>query len=382
MGPARITDDGSGTSRDDKLDQPGQAPSPHRSAYVVRGRPTLDWSRMLRYLEVFYRHRLLLIAPIIIALLASVGFAVTRPRTYEATAQLWFDPLTTSQAQLNAYVSPADQATSELKELLKTHSFTTKVGRGGPLAAAMLSGPGASSDIVSSLLNFMRGVPTVAATSNPQVFDDILFDTVNRQTTVTSNGPEVIAINFDHSNPRVAAGTAQAIVDQFSNELLGIRRSQAQASVDFYTSQLQGQELEVAADDLAVNKYLQAHPSQRLVGALEDTQLTALKRADDLARTHYQDLVQNLDAAKLDIAAANQPGAAGFRVIDAPTVPYRPKGFVKAAALAAAGGLVAGLFLMLATLLLLTVLDTSVRRPQELPDELSRRVVGTVPRVR
>ena len=102
MGPARITDDGSGRSRDDKLDRPGQAPSPHRSAYVVRGRPTLDWSRMLRYLEVFYRHRLLLIAPIIIALLASVGFAVTRPRTYEATAQLWFDPLTTSQAQLNA----------------------------------------------------------------------------------------------------------------------------------------------------------------------------------------------------------------------------------------------------------------------------------------
>jgi uncharacterized protein involved in exopolysaccharide biosynthesis len=192
----------------------------------------------------------------------------------------------------------------------------------------------------------------------------------------------VIAISFDHSRPQVAAGTAQAIVDQFSDELLGIRRSQAQASVDFYTSQLQNQELEVAADDLAVNKYLQAHPSQRLVGALEDTQLTALKRADDLARTHYQDLVQNLDAAKLDIAAANQPGAAGFRVIDAPAIPYRPKGFVKAAALAAVGGLVAGLFLMFATLLLLTVLDTSVRRPQELPDELSRRVVGTVPRLR
>src|SRR4029077_19674934 len=102
MGPARITGDGSATSRDDQLAGPGQAPSPHRSAYVVRVGPTLDLSRMLRYLEVFYRHRLLLIAPIIIALLASVGFAVTRPRTYEATAQLWFDPLTASQAQVNA----------------------------------------------------------------------------------------------------------------------------------------------------------------------------------------------------------------------------------------------------------------------------------------
>jgi len=109
---------------------------------------------------------------------------------------------------------------------------------------------------------------------------------------------------------------------------------------------------------------------------------TALKRTDDLARTHYEDLVQKLDAAKLDIAAADQPGAAGFRVIDSPTVPYRPKGFVKLAALAAVGGLVAGLFLMLATLLLLTALDTSVRRPQELPEELAQRVVGSIPRLR
>jgi uncharacterized protein involved in exopolysaccharide biosynthesis len=338
---------------------------------------------MLRYLEVFYRHRLLLIAPVIIALLASVGFATTRPRTYEATAQLWFDPLTSAQvAQLNGYISPADQATGELKELLKTRSFSSAVAHRGPLSAAMLSGAGAHADPVSGFLNFLRGVPTLAPASNSQVLDDILMDTVNRNTTVVSSGPQIIAINFDYFNPGVAAGTAQAIVDQFSDELLGIRRTQAQASVDFYTGQLTTQQAEVATADVAVNKYLQAHPSQRLPGALEDTQLTALKRADDQARTHFMGLVEKLDAAKLDIAAAKQPGAAGFRVIDSPAIPYRPKGFVKSAALAAVGGLVAGLFLMLVTLLLLTALDTSVRRTEELPDELSRRVVGSVPRLR
>ena len=338
---------------------------------------------MLRYLEVFYRYRLLLIAPVVIALIASVGFALTRPRTYEATAQLWFDPATLTQtAQLNGYVSPADQATAELKELLKTRSFSASVGHRGPLAASMLAGSNQSPDLVTTILNLVRGVPTLSASSNSQVLNDVLADTINRDTTVMSNGPEIIAINFDYPNPLVAAGTAQALVGQFSDELLGIRRSQAQASVDFYTGQLQSQQTQVAAADAAVNKYLQAHPDQRSPGALEDTQLTALKRTDDLARTHYEDFVQKLDAAKLDIAAADQPGAAGFRVIDSPTVPYRPKGFVKLAALAAVGGLVAGLFLMLATLLLLTALDTSVRRPQELPEELAQRVVGSIPRLR
>jgi uncharacterized protein involved in exopolysaccharide biosynthesis len=354
----------------------------HRSAYVAGARPPLDWSRMLRYLEVFYRHRLLLIAPVIIALVASVGFAVTRPRTYEATAQLWFDPITSQSAQLNGYVSPSDQATSELKELLKTRSFSSKVGSRGPLREAVLTGGGGAGDPLSSVLNVLRGVPTLGASSNPQVLDDVLVDTINRHTTVAASGPQIIAINFDDANPQVAAGTAQAIVDQFSDELLGIRRSQAQATVDFYTGQLKDQDAVVAAADLAVNKYLQAHPGQRLPGALQDIQLTALTRADDLARSHYQDLVQNLDTGKLQIAAANQPGAAGFRVIDSPTVPYRAKGFVRAAVLAAAGGLVAGLFLMLVTLLVLTALDTSVRRTQEFPDDLSRRVVGSVPRLR
>lgn len=336
---------------------------------------------MLRYLEVFYRHRLLLIAPVVIALVASIGLAVTRPRTYEATAQLWFDPLTSSQAALTGYVSPAEQAQGELRELLKTRSFCSLIGRNGPLASALLAGQGPN-DPVAAITNFLRGVPSSAATSNPQALDDLLFETINRYTTLTVSGPQVVAISFDYSDPTVAAGTAQTMVDQFSDQLLGIRRSVAQASVDFYTGQLQTQQTEVAAADEAVRAYLVAHPDQRVPGALEDTQLVQLRRADDLARAHTQDLVQRLDTAKLDIAAAKQPGAAGFRVIDSPIVPYRSKGFVKSAALAAGGGLVAGLFLMLVGLLLLTAADDSVHRAQDVPEDLSRRVVGSVPRVR
>src|SRR5438270_3253236 len=119
---------------------------------------------MLRYLEVVYRYRLLLIAPVVIALIASVDFALTRPRTYEATAQLWFDPATSTQAaQLNGYVSPADLAAAELKELLKTRSFSAKVGHRGPLATHLLSGNGGPGDLVSNAINFVRGVPSSAA---------------------------------------------------------------------------------------------------------------------------------------------------------------------------------------------------------------------------
>ena len=335
---------------------------------------------MLRYLETFYRHRLLVIAPVLLALLASVAFAVSRPRTYEATAQLWFDPLTAAQAQQNGYLSPADQAPGELKELLKTHEFTSRVARRGTLYAAADAGSG-KQGLTTRVVNLLRGVPSSVAGS-PQVLDDVIFDTVNRDTVITTSGPQVVGISFDYPIPSVAATTAQAIVDQFTDELLGNRRTTAKAAVDFYTNQLQSQDAVVATADAAVTHYLQEHPDQRVPGALADSQLTALRRTDDLARNHYQDLLQKLDDARLEIAAASQPGAAGFRVVDTPTVPYRPKGFVKTAALAAGGGLMLGLLLALGMLVLLTAMDTSIHRSEEIPSDLSRRVAGTVPRLR
>jgi uncharacterized protein involved in exopolysaccharide biosynthesis len=210
----------------------------------------------------------------------------------------------------------------------------------------------------------------------------LLVDTLSKKTVVITSGPQIVSISFDYQNSQVVAGTVTAMTDQFETEMISNRRNRAQAAVDFYKQQAQAQAIVLADADAKVFQYLQAHPGQRAPGAMEDVQLTSLRSNDGLARERYRDLLLKLDQAQVDIAAVNQQGASGFRVVDAPTVPYRSKGFLKSALLAGVGGLFAGLILFLIGLIALTATDTSARRPEEVETQLGKRVVGSIPRLR
>ncbi len=338
---------------------------------------------MLRYLETYYRHRLLLMNPLILAVAVSLGLVLIQPRTYEASAKVWFDPATTSSgAAPGTFITPADQGAAELKELLKTRSFCAKVGRRGPLASDLATTGSAVPDLGSRIIGVLRGTQGLSL-ANPDVLDDLLYATLSGKTRVEAGGPEIVGISFDYSKAEVAAGTVQAILDQMSDELVGNRRAEAQAAFDFYKQQVKAEADALAAADANVFQYLQGHPSQRAPGAVEDVALTSLRYTDDLARERYRDLLLKFDQAQVDAAAVSQPGAAGFRVIDSPIVPYRPKGFIKAAAFAAIGGLLAGLVLTLVALMALTAADTSARRWEDLDgSQLGRRVIGAIPRIR
>jgi uncharacterized protein involved in exopolysaccharide biosynthesis len=293
---------------------------------------------------------------------------------------LRFDQSVDNTAPSGVYIPPADQGSEKLKELLKTRAFSARVGRLGPLAADLIAGSTTSGDLLSKILKTVRGTPDAAG--NPAVLDDVMLDTLNRKTIISSVGPQVVSISFDYPKPAVAAGTLQALIDQFGAELVSTRKGAAQSAITFYKQQVDAQASQLASADAKVFSYLQAHPAQRAPGALEDVALTSLKQTDDLARERYRDLLLKYDQAQVDAAAVNQPGAGGFQVVDTPTVPYRAKGSVKSLVLAAVAGLAAGVVLMLAGLMALTGSDTSARRSEEIEHQLGQRVAGTIPRLR
>jgi uncharacterized protein involved in exopolysaccharide biosynthesis len=340
---------------------------------------------MLTYLETFYRHRLLLVSPLILALIASLGLVLIQPRTYEATASLRFQPTVQDASDPTAMpalsnILPADQGTASLKELLKTRSFAAKVGRRGPLAADLVARD-AGGDLASQLLHLFRGTGG-SVPSNPAALDDLLVTTLNQKVTVVSVGPQVVSTSFDYPDRKVAAATVQAIIDQLALTLTDMRRSRAQAAADFYKQRVETQAAEVTAADNALSEYLQAHPAQRAPGATPTPTQLSLQQSDDVVRQRYQDMLRRYDLAQADLAQASTAGAAGFDVVDPPTVPYRAKGFTKALALAGLGGLFAGILLSLFALMALTTTDTSAHRPEEVEAHLGRQVVGSVPRLR
>ena len=330
---------------------------------------------MIRYLETFYRHRLLLLTPVVLALVASIGTVLLQPRVYESSAKLLFYGSSMDVAPAGSpysYLTAADQQAGVLRELITTRSFATSVGQRGPLADYLLQQP-ASSGGLSGLIHKFLG----QGGSSPSV-DDLVYSELNQKVSVVAAPPQLVSVTFQARDPAVAAGTVKAIIDQFSDEVLQSRKVQAQAVVDFFTTQLTEQDGQVAAADGAVTRYLAAHPSARTA---QDPALIALQHTADLARQRYQSLSLQLDQARLDLAAQNQSGGAGFRLIDPASTPTQPLSLRVTALRSLLGGLAGGLIVAALALLVLTAADTSLRRPDDVTKALGLRLAGSIPRL-
>lgn len=303
---------------------------------------------MQRYLETFFRHRLLLIAPILITLFASLGLTMMHPRMYQASARVWFDSSTISgSTSWNPYTAPADAQAASMTELLQTRTFCRQVGLRGPLASYLKTSAQAFSDPLSKLIAKISGTQP-SGTWSDQMLTDQVVATITQGTTVTPVGPQILSVTFSAPNPTVAAGTAQAIVDEFFDETLANRQAEAQSAVDFYQKQL--------AD------------------------MPAPAKTDTVAQQRYDDLAQKLDAARLQLAADQQPSASGFRIVDRAQVPDRPVGIRKALLLTGVEGLAIGMTISLLLLMLLTWSDRTIRRPEDFRTLMEQSPVGVIPR--
>ncbi len=326
---------------------------------------------VVRYLETFFRHRFLLTLPLLLALV--VGLAATRllPRTYEATTKVWFSEDSTRSVQADTLGSPGDTHEAMLKDLVKSRSFCLAVGRRSHLEEHYLP--------ASPSLSFL-GAPQGPAT--PVALEDAVFNIVSTHAKILATGPQIVTVTFDYPEPNIAARTAQAIVDQYMDELKATDRANAKAAVDFYSNQLSLAQTELLKDDAAIVQYMAGHPKQQDANAIPDETLIALRRTDDLVLDHFKALYDSWDKARVALAAINNPGAGGARLVDAAQVPSRPKSHLKLMILAAGGSLVSGGAFSFFALLLLTTADTTVRRRQDVSRLLGLRCVGTVPRLR
>src|SRR4030088_3478672 len=85
---------------------------------------------MKRYVQTFLRHKVLLIAPLVISLMVSFLYVKKQPQTYVTTAALWADaPLPADSSSTGGNNSPAGAQSSVLAELLYTRDFVDKVGK-------------------------------------------------------------------------------------------------------------------------------------------------------------------------------------------------------------------------------------------------------------
>lgn len=341
---------------------------------------------MVRYLETFYRYRLLIVAPLMIAMLAGVSLVVLQPRTYEASTKLWVDATFLGQRTTdNAYITPADAQSSVVLELLKTRSFAIKAGQRFDLADTIIEQDlQAAPDWRMRLGALVRGhlnPPPPSVPTQRQV-DDQSYTLVSQHTKVLVSGPNVITISFQNANRGVAARAAQAITEQFLAEVLSSQQAQATAATTFFGAQVKAAQAGLAAADSKVYEYLATHADQRAPNAVPDVPLTALRRDDEDARQRYDALLTKLDDAQLQAAISAQATPNGFRIIDDAQIPSAPVSALKVYLASVAATLVAGVLLALVALLTLAGSDTSLRHPVEVEKWLGLTLAGVVPELK
>jgi uncharacterized protein involved in exopolysaccharide biosynthesis len=329
---------------------------------------------MLRYLDRFYRDRVLLLAIAALALVMSVGVVLAQPRVYESTARVWVDT-TIEGDHPNSYVSPSDVGSQILGELLKTRSFAMRVGDRSGLGHEVTVPHGTGQD---------RG--------------DAELQVLTRSVVVTAAGPNVIGVAVRDRDRGVAAATAQAIVELFRDEVLGSQVRSATATVTFYERQVTSAQADLAAADARINDYVASSPlpaaslpapaaapvddstsSQPEIP--QDVTLMALQRQDDAARKRSDDLAAKLDQARLDLTVLQQSSPTGFQLVDRPIPPRTPVSRMKPLLVAGGGGLAAGVLLSFLALTALTAADTSLRFAAEVEPALGLRLAGTVPQI-
>jgi uncharacterized protein involved in exopolysaccharide biosynthesis len=334
---------------------------------------------MLRYLETFYRHRLVLVAPTAVVLLLVGGWVLIQPPTYQATVRLWVERQTlVNNPNDNQYLTPAQQQSGVLTELLTTKYFCLRVGSRSPLQESLASGANRD-DLTQRLLAKLGGGSSGRLVG--RALDDAVYQAVSTQTLVAPTGAETVSITYRAASPELSARVSQTIADQFIDETLSTQRTQADAGEQFYATQLKQTQTELLSAQSQIDAYLTSHPEQRSASVTPDASLTQLRKNQESIQQRLNDLQSKLALARGSKAGLSQANVSGIRVLDKAEVPTRASSRRSVALQGAAVGLTLALVILIGGILLLTLVDSTLRRPEEVERALDLRPVGTVPRL-
>jgi uncharacterized protein involved in exopolysaccharide biosynthesis len=330
-----------------------------------------------RYLEAFFRHKLLVITPVVLALVMSVWYVKSQPVTYQSSTSVWFDtPLPNpSSVDVPAQGStPAQQAQLVLQELLGTRQFLINVGNRGPLRAYLAThhaskhGP---TVVFSKLLSAVKGHSGARAP-----LDDQIAATLARAFSMTTTGPQVIDITMTSSAASAMPGTLKALVAEFTDEISGVRRDRDQAALSYEKTQLDFAERTLASADSDFLNYERDHPNATVVS---DPALAELVQLASAAQNNYVGLQHDYNQAGL--ALTNAESANTIRVIDSPlgatAISHKKK-----AIFAGVAGLVLGLIISFLTITALVATDKTARVNEDIADVEGLEVVANIEHLR
>lgn len=325
----------------------------------------------LRNVDLALRHKVLLLIPILLGLIAGVIWTMTSIKeTYFSTATIWVERPTTetggSFIDFNQWISPAQNQVNSMRELLSTRTFRADV------------------------------LERVYAENPPTPFNFVTPGDLTQKTYITPMGTHAVSLGHQSSSPEMAYAVVNAILQGY-NELYTTEIIQrAETSQLFFEEQLQfaSGNLErahtelngyLAANPIAVEEGAEDEPLTRAAitaAAASDLELARLVGAEETARQNYDRLFAQFAETQIAANAASE-GTANFRILDPPEVPTAPQGQGKRELLLKPMlGIVAGTFISGGLFILISRLDRHVWLPADIQALGLAVPIMTLPRLK
>jgi hypothetical protein len=292
------------------------------------------------YVQTFNRHRVLFSLPVVITTLLALWFVAGTPKTYKASASLWFDNPAPAASSLNepnpSLVTPAAQAQQLLGELLATKQFRLEAGHKGPLSRYFRThasegwGP-------KGVLRKIRGSGSV---------DDRTAAALDSKHVVTTvAGPQVLGVELHGPTPVVAVGTLKALLQTFNRQ---------RAKLDVYRQQMAMTHFKSQIDAATATT---ADLNSKIAGAgasgLPYAQVKGLIQARRIAEARLTTATRGYNQASLSLGAAKHERN-NFDVLDAPGLPAPAVSGLKKSVFGIVAGVFVGLLVSFLGIVLLT----------------------------
>jgi uncharacterized protein involved in exopolysaccharide biosynthesis len=330
----------------------------------------------VRFVEGFFRHRVLAIVLLGIAFFVFVSYELFQPRSYSATTSILVDTTGPGSAQYNSPTGfPAGTLQNDLQEFLNTQNFVLSVAHRGPLAAYVAAHPYA-------LGTGMRAIPGVRSLFGSMgSVDDEIISFLPGMIALNPVGNTVLNVTVSGPTPQVAAGTAQALVQGYTAEVTAAQTASDQVAVTFYGQQLAQAKATLGQAQAQLSAYMATHPAaapQATPNANPTTQdptAIELNQAATVAATTYNNVVSAYETAQYNLAdVGNQTG---FSVIDAaaPGVSTSVKGKLIEMGFI---GLLVGLIIDVLIIGVIVNLDRSARSAHDIRRVLGAEVAGEI----
>jgi hypothetical protein len=343
---------------------------------------------MKPYVITAMRNPLLWIVPaILLPLLVAVG-AVMLSRQNTVQAAIWTETSALLDTTTSAVKPPAQVEVDTFNERLNTEAFRTSIITAAGLDDQVKNGDWPKASGVASLLaKFPLTKPLASllggSSGNAEQNHDRALAAVKSGLSAEARGNNLMYITYSGGSTDIGIALVKGAVDTYQKENVGQNSAQAQAIIDFYTSQVADAQKGLEQADSDLNAFEAEHPASPISPrpASEAQQLAQLQSTYNIRLSQYELALSRQSDAEVRAQASLTSSNNDFGVVDqpysnGPTLALRKAGMLTFLGIVFGFGL--GALLIVAK----TWLDDTVRRQEDIEKLFGLDLLAALPKFR